>query len=934
MKNSPIPANENERLAALKKHYLLDTLNEEEFDRLTQLASLICDTPIALISIIDKDRQWFKSRVGMDVSEIARDISICQFTIMGDDILEITDASMDENIKDSSLVTGTPNIRFYAGYPLKDSKGYNLGTLCVIDRKPKKLTETQKMALEMIAKEVISKIISRKRRMQAEKFRKMFDLSHNLISFIGTDGLFKKTNPAFTKLLEWSKVELFGSSVYNYIHPEDLQRSQELFESIVSGTKLPSFNIRMRKKGGEYLTLNWTANIDSTTGEIFAIARDISEEEIKKIENARLLEFQHNILNGTDKAIISTTPEGIITLFNKGAEEMLGYTTAELVHKSTPAIFYKDSEVINRAIELSKELNTTIEPGFDVYIVKARLGLPDKHEWTFIRKDGTQLTVEQSVTTLRDNGNEITGFLGIARDITALNKSQAETVQLRNALYQTAIIAVTDATGKIKSVNDKFCEISKYSEHELLGKNHRITNSGYHPTEFFKELWTTIMSGEIWRGEVKNKDKNGNFYWTDTTIVPFLNGEIKPVEYVTIRHDITERKRVEEELKEAKRNADKAIGAKDEFLANMSHEIRTPLNAIIGFNDLLRSTTLSPVQKKHVEIVSMASQNLMVIINDVLDTSKLESGMIQLESREMSLKKIAEQAIKLQSNKAREKGLKLISSIDQDIPDSVLGDETRIIQILVNLINNAIKFTHEGLVELKIIEIMGDEKYSTIKFIVKDSGIGIPEDKQQAIFERFTQAESSTTRIYGGTGLGLNIVKMLVAMHKGKLELNSKPGKGSEFSFEITFEIDHQINDASDIIEMESVQQAIHKNLKGVKILIVEDNEFNQVLVNTYLKRNMAITDLAEDGVIAIEKIKQNNYDIILMDLQMPNMDGFRATDIIRNELKLELPILACSAHSLVGEKANCIEKGMTDYISKPYTEKVLISVIGKYIMR
>lgn len=391
---------------------------------------------------------------------------------------------------------------------------------------------------------------------------------------------------------------------------------------------------------------------------------------------------------------------------------------------------------------------------------------------------------------------------------------------------------------------------------------------------------------------------------------------------------------IQNELEAAKNKAEKAVKVKDEFLSNMSHEIRTPLNAIIGFNDLLKQSTLDPEQEKYVEIVKVASQNLLVIINDILDVSKMESGVIELEERPINIKEVAENVINLQYEKAKNKGLKLLLSFDQSIPEYIIGDSTRISQILINLVGNAIKFTNEGSVELRIMETSRDGNGTVIKFSVKDTGIGIEKTKQGRVFERFTQAESATTRIYGGTGLGLNICQKLVDLYNGKIELQSELGIGSEFNFEICFPIASaeqlSLNAfKDDTNKITSKNQSV---LAGKSILIVEDNEHNQILAATYLKKNGASVEIAENGAIGVEKLRNNTFDLVVMDLEMPVMDGFTATRIIRNELKLATPIIGCSANSLVSERQNCINHGMNDLLPKPYTEINLIEVLASFL--
>ncbi len=381
-------------------------------------------------------------------------------------------------------------------------------------------------------------------------------------------------------------------------------------------------------------------------------------------------------------------------------------------------------------------------------------------------------------------------------------------------------------------------------------------------------------------------------------------------------------------LRREKFEIEKLSSIKDEFLSNMSHEIRTPLNAIIGFNDVLKKTVLTKEQLDYLDIIAVSSQNLKVIINDILDVSKLESGNVILEKTPISLHKLIHHVINLQAQIAKEKGVKLISTIDNEIPNYVLGDETRLIQIFINLISNAIKFTNKGSVELRAIVDFIKETKVKVSFTVKDTGIGIPKDKLDSIFERFSQAETSTTRFYGGTGLGLSIVSMLVRLYKGKINVLSSVGKGSEFTFNIVFDMPKVASNTEIVLPVVTEDKEVLANLS---ILLVEDNIHNQILAKTYLSRWGASIDVAENGQVALDVITDNSYDLILMDLQMPVLDGFATTEKMREDLKINIPIIACSAHSLVGEKEKCIAMGMVDYITKPYTEQDLIKTVLKY---
>ena len=371
--------------------------------------------------------------------------------------------------------------------------------------------------------------------------------------------------------------------------------------------------------------------------------------------------------------------------------------------------------------------------------------------------------------------------------------------------------------------------------------------------------------------------------------------------------------------------ADQANKAKSDFLATMSHEIRTPLSAIIGYAGLLKEKKLPRDEEAFVETIGIAAENIKIIIDDILDSSKLEAGMLELEKKPFNLKNLANNMIRLTREKAVSKGLKLILNYDKSLPTELIGDETRISQMILNLLSNAIKFTEKGQVELILLERGRRKEGTLLRIIVKDSGIGISKENQDRIFDRFIQAESSTTRLYGGTGLGLHIVRSLIQLHNGELSLSSTLNQGSEFHLDLF--LPFGINEPK--IKPETSNQMTKNQLLNLHILVVEDNEFNQFLAETYLKRNGAWVSKAMDGKEALDKIQTTHFDLILMDIQMPVMDGKEATRIMR-KLGINTPVIGCSAHALESEKDECISLGMNGYLTKPFEEEELINIIAR----
>ena len=378
----------------------------------------------------------------------------------------------------------------------------------------------------------------------------------------------------------------------------------------------------------------------------------------------------------------------------------------------------------------------------------------------------------------------------------------------------------------------------------------------------------------------------------------------------------------------SEKKASIAAKIKENFLANMSHEIRTPLNAILGFTNILNRTNLDEQQQKHVQIIHSSGNNLLAIVNDVLDLSKIEAGMLRIEETPFRIKDIMATVEEMLSPKAMEKNIKLIVKVDEDVPQTLCGDAVRLTQIMINLVSNSIKFTQEGGVYVKVTPFKSEGEIIRLEFLVRDTGIGIPQDKQKFIFERFEQAEAETTRRFGGTGLGLSIVKHLIELQKGKITLNSQEGAGTIFMVELPYKM---TNEEAPSVKIKNNKQNIQLMNNNLNILVAEDNIMNQQLIK-YLLKNWGFSfDLVFNGAQAVEALRKQDYDMVLMDIQMPEMDGHMATRNIRRELKSAVPIIAMTAHAMAGEREKCINSGMNDYISKPLNEENLFDIIIKY---
>ncbi len=665
------------------------------------------------------------------------------------------------------------------------------------------------------------------------------------------------------------------------------------------------------------------------------ISRDQQMAAIQLAEDAALANSQlAGVLDAsTQVAIIATDVNGLITVFNSGAENLLGYTADEIVGKQSPAILHVAAEVIARGEELSRELGYAVE-GFDVFVNPAKRGLFDRRQWTYVRKDGSQFPVRLVVTAVKDAKGAITGFLGVGEDITESLK-MLERVRAIIDAAPTAMLVV-DATGNILLANRQADEMFGYDHGELCGRQADVlvprryrTKLPNHRKKYFQNPVQRDMS-EAFR--LYGLRKDGSKFPTQVGLST-IDTDDGPAVICGIR-DVTNEKLAIETLRAAKETAESASRAKSSFLANMSHEIRTPMNGIIGMSKLLAQTELRSDQREYLASVDESAHILLRLLNDILDFSKIEAGKLELECVEFQLSECIARASRLFVLRAAEKGLEIVCRIASEIPDRLLGDAGRIQQVLVNLLSNAIKFTATGEVCVNVYPETISSNSVQLHFSVSDTGIGIPADKLELVFRPFEQAEASTTRQFGGTGLGLTISKQLVEKMQGRIWVESEPGRGSTFHFTAVLGIS-EVQDYCQLIELNSLS-LVESNSAVVprRVLLVEDNEINRRVALGLLKSRGHQAAVAVNGQEAVKLLAEQEFDVVLMDMQMPVMDGYEATIEIRNcerETGGHIPIVAMTAEALKGDKERCLEVGMDDYVSKPIVPEEMYLAIERF---
>jgi PAS domain S-box-containing protein len=638
-------------------------------------------------------------------------------------------------------------------------------------------------------------------------------------------------------------------------------------------------------------------------------------------------EFQNFFNLSTDfMAIVSE--EGTFLQVNDVFEDKLGYTKEELINQPVMKIVHPDDLPM-----VAKDFEK-VESDSTINQIETVL--------RYVSKTGEVFWISFKIVIDREHKKHYAS----GRDITlqrendkALKEALNSVKEYKFALDQIAIVSTADLKGDIISVNEKFIEISGYSENELIGQNHRVVNSDMHDKLFFTDVWKTISSGETWRGEICNRKKTGELYWVDTLIVPYLDEKNKPLWYFSIRYDITDKKAQENlavlnlELKKEKEIAEQKTKLKERFLANMSHEIRTPMNSILGLSNLMEKVgTLNPKQMDYIKTIKLNSKNLLNIINDILDLSKIEEGKLELEKTTIEIPALVKNIVKTLTLNAHKKKIDLISEIGNDVPEVVIGDSNRLNQVLLNLTNNALKFTDEGAVTISVTSKFKSERNVSLLFEIQDTGIGISEDRVDKIFEPFTQEKSSTTRLFGGTGLGLTISNQIIHAFGGQIKVKSVVGVGSVFYFELSFELPE--SQVKSLFIDESFNEELPEIKGKYSILLVEDNPFNQMVAEDTLKdwHGEFEIEIADNGLIAVDKLAQNKYDLVLMDIQMPEMDGHVATKKARTDLNISTPIIAMTAQATPSEIEACMHSGMNDYISKPFEEVRLKQVITKWL--
>ncbi|MBF0145322.1 MAG: response regulator [Magnetococcales bacterium] len=563
---------------------------------------------------------------------------------------------------------------------------------------------------------------------------------------------------------------------------------------------------------------------------------------------------------------------------------------------------------------------------------------PYEVEYRIIDAGGILHWVHEKGQGVRFHDGQPEWLDGVLFDTTARKAVEAERVKFERVVEQSPVsVIITNLEGTIEYVNPRFCQFTGYRFEEVVGRNPRMLKSGHTELKTYEQLWACLTSGNVWQGELLNKKKDGSMFWELATISPVHLVPGGPIShYIGVMENITVRKQAEKTLEEARLKAEGANRAKSEFLAVMSHEIRTPMNAIIGMADQLAEMDLGSEGRRYLEVIHRNGNHLLALINDILDLSNIESGRLQLEHKPFDLKKLVDTIMDEVIPRARRKNLGLTREIDPRMVIHRKGDPDRLRQVLDNLLGNAIKFTREGNINLSVIPVA--EGHNDVTFSVSDTGIGIPSERQEHMFALFTQADSSNTRQFGGTGLGLAICKRLVEKMGGRIMVESKVGHGSQFSFTLPLEPVAPERVLEDPLPEVASLRSNHKTeahiIPSLRILLAEDVEDSVILIRSFLEHTPHRLEVVGNGLDALEKVRSGMFDLMFMDIQMPNMDGLEATRRIRqwerDNHRHPLPILALTAHALRGEAEKSLAAGCDAHLTKPIRKSEFVNLLDQ----
>jgi PAS domain S-box-containing protein len=1047
------------RLAALKSYRVLDTPPEDVFDEITARAAALFDAPISLVSLVDDHRQWFKSRQGLDALSTSREMAFCAHALQLEPhgVLIVEDSAKDPRFAQNPLAIDQPFVKFYVGAVLTSDDGHNLGTLCVIDNKPRPRPDQNLVEqLKILASLVVARLEARRAQHQSQEQGRLlamtetisgvghwradltertvtwseevyriygrdpatftpgvdmwlnlvhpddqgglrvrlrdalggepqsykirilrgdgafrtcsgratceFDADGKAIGVFGVleditdreaatvalkrsragykllaasmadtvarirfDGASDYVSPAVGSLIGWTPEEMAGQGALDFVHTDDRWLVSAALQRLAKGQDVATVRHRAVHRDGHAIWVETRFRLAQSDEDgrfdTVAVIRDISDRKALEDQLQASEARSRKILANAHQAIVTMDAKGLVTGWNRFAEQTFGWSSSEVYGKPLGDFIIPPHRRQHQAEDLADFIRT----GHSNFVDR-RVEVPA------LRKSGEAFTIELAISA--EQGPDGWNFTALMHDISA---RKAQFALFETAFHNAAVgIALVTPGGGFGRINGAFCDIVGYSAEEMLAVDFQTIT---HPEDLDNdlELLNQLVAGQIpnYHMDKRYIRKDGAVVWARLSVSMVANPDGSPKHFIAQVQDLTARVEAQEALERqtehlatmavqlaaAKDDAEAATLAKAEFLANMSHELRTPLNGVVGFSRLLAEEAMSPSARRKVDRIRSAGETLSSLINDILDFSKLEAGAVELEASAFNFDDFVTDSIAFVEPQAGERRVTVNASGDP--VGWVVGDQLRLRQILLNLLSNAVKFTREGAVNVrtKVVQAGGVVR---LRLEVVDEGVGIAPEAIDRLFTRFAQADGSITRVFGGTGLGLAICSELVELMGGRIGVESVIGQGSTFWVDLVlFTADPVVQPTRSDVE--------HGDYIG-RVLLVDDVELNRELAEELLKRRGLMVDVACDGAEAVQAVSRQRYDLVLMDLHMPVLDGLAAT---REIVALGLdcgPVIALTASNTEVQVAACRQAGMVGHLLKPFHERELDKLLADHL--
>ncbi len=776
-----------------------------------------------------------------------------------------------------------------------------------------------------------------------EYFRRLFDETVIAYHDIDAKGNIRRVNRAECDMLGYETKELVGRPVWEFVEPEiQADTRASVLAKLARQEPIAPFQRVYLTRSGKRITLEIHSSLlFDENGRVTGIRSAHLDVSRRIRAESALRESRHEfeeMANTVPIMLWMTGSDGQLSYINKRWLDLTGSSYQEAMGGGWRNSIHPED--LARMINLPS-VRAVAEGALQV-------------EYRLRRFDGQYRWIIGNGVPRYSSSGEFEGYIGSAVDVTERRQSEERLRLLESVVVNaTEGIMITDfdieAPGpRILYVNESFTRVTGYSLEEVRGKSPRMLQGPLTDKKPLAMVRSAMAQGKPIQVELLNYRKNGAPFWNEMDIVPVANGNGAYSHCIALQRDVTERKRVENEIQRYARElkqknqalqsalvgAQESTELKSRFLANMSHEIRTPMNGIVGMIGLLLTTRLNGEQTEYVEAVQQSASSLLVLINDILDLSRIEAGKLELDCVSFDLKAMVEEAVSLLAIMARTKGLSISREIAADIPQCVYGDPVRIRQVITNLVGNAVKFTEAGGVTVAVQPIGQSSGGISIRMAVTDTGIGIPPEQCAQLFHRFSQTDNSSTRKYGGSGLGLAISRQLVELMGGEIGVRTEPGSGSTFWF--TVPLRTTADQAERSSEVPPPVREKPSSVNQTRVLVAEDNEINKRIALRILEKSGYAAEAVGNGRLAVEALQNGHYDLVLMDVQMPEMDGMEATAAIR---KLDsavrgIPIIAMTANAMAGDRERCLAAGMDDYISKPVNMPLLRSTLERWAKR